>query len=241
MTIQITDARLAGLMERAEAAQGAFEAARGSLYRGDGEPVYGEAEMRERLAELQSQRARACGAAVEEARQIRIAAERAVEDAANSDPLASLPTEDLARASAMRGFAADAAEALDDEGFEKRLRSVLAGGNRAEIGAYYAAGSRRSRRAGSGGHSAPAPPNRQAAAGFADIASRYASSPFDGILEEMRERLDGGRPARAAAEKRNLAEQAARVETKAGHLRTGARNFAQAWANEQRVGPTARR
>ena len=55
------------IREKAEAAQAAFERNEKALYRADGEPIYGEAEMRERLAALKAERRRVCQEAAEEA------------------------------------------------------------------------------------------------------------------------------------------------------------------------------
>jgi hypothetical protein len=125
--------RLGDLRALIEKAVEDFERARAALHRSDGQPLYGEAETRDRLRELESERNRALTEAERGAREVREEAGREIEWVENADPLASLTPEELAAANARRALALDSAEAMDAEDLEKRLRSVLAGGNRAEI------------------------------------------------------------------------------------------------------------
>jgi hypothetical protein len=54
----------------------------------------------------------------------------------NADPLASLTADGLERANRRRAFALDSCEVLGIEELEKKLRSVLTGGDKGEIAAY---------------------------------------------------------------------------------------------------------
>ena len=118
------------IREKAEAAQAAFEQNEKSLYRADGEPIYGEAEMKERIGALKAERRRVCQEAAEkaerEAREIR-AKVSALE---HRDTTALLSTEEIAAAAARKVFIEDSLSGIRDEALLERLRSVRESGDR---------------------------------------------------------------------------------------------------------------
>lgn len=223
---EIKDAKMKALQARAEAAQSRYEAGERALYRADGERVYGEAEHEERMRALQTERAESCREVQREASQVGLAARTEIENAENADPSATLTDAELARANARRPLAIDAAEGLEVGDLQKRLRSVLAGGDRAEIAAYLAAGERRRRQI--------IEHRRDAAEGNAATPAARASvstlTPLEETLGEMREVLGGGgRPATIEAA-RTRQQEAMTVELLAGNLQVGVRSAAQAHA-----------
>lgn len=212
---EMTNELTRGLLKRAEAAQETFEKGERALYRKDGKRIYRDEEHSERLRNLRAERREACTRVLNEAREVALEADQEIENARNRDPLASLTTEELERANARRAFALDASETLDTGGLESRLRSVLAGGDRSEIGAYFVAGSRRRREI--------LDRSRQTARG--------ANTPaLNAVLQEMHEALDGGRTSTIVETARLRKEEAFIVEQLAGNLKTGARSYAEAWA-----------
>lgn len=143
MTIRITSAHVGDLRARAQRAGERFEAARASLYRPDGEPIYAESEHEEHMNRLKAERDAALSEvspALDEALS-ELRAER--EHLHNADVVASLSNEELARAASLRDLAADAVQTLSDEGLVARLRSVEASGDRAAALSYARAASRR--------------------------------------------------------------------------------------------------
>ena len=227
MTITITNAVLKALQARAEAAQEHYEAQERALRRADGQPVYGEAETRDRLGALRAERTAAMRQIQEEAGAVRAAARAEIERVENADPLAALSAEELAVANARRPFALDAADGLDRGDLLARLRSVLAGGDRGEIGAYLAAGSHArgrflERRRDAAERNAGTPAAR---------ASVTTYTPFDGVLGEMRAALVGAGEVEGIEAAREREQEAMGVELLAGNLKDGARTSAAAWAN----------
>ena len=226
MTIVIVNAVLKDLQARAEAAQERYEAQERMLYRADGQPIYGEAEMRDRLGALRAERTAAMRQIQQEAVAVREAARAEAERIENADPLAALTAEELATANARRPFALDAAEGLDRGDLIARLRSVLAGGDRGEIGAYLAAGSRArgriiERRRDRAGRAGGTPAAR---------ASVRDYTPLDGVLSEMRAALVGDGEAAGLEAARTREREAMSVELMAGNLTVGAMSSAEAWA-----------
>lgn len=223
---EIKDAKMKALQARAEAAQSRYEEDERALYRADGERVYGEAEHEERMNALRAERARSCREVQEEASQIGLAARTEIENAENADPSATLTDAELARANARRPLAIDAAEGLDVGDLKKRLLSVLAAGDRAEIAAYLAAGERRRRQIIE--HRSDAD-----AEGAGTPAARAAVSKFtflDETLEKMREVLSGGGRSATIEAARARQQEAMTVELLAGNLQVGARSAARAHA-----------
>jgi hypothetical protein len=220
---EINDARLKVLQARAEAAQSRFETQERTLYRADGERVYGAAEHEERLRTLRAERTAELREVQEEARQVGEDARAEIERVENADPLASLSAQELTVANARRDFALDAADSLGAEDLEKRLRSVLAGGDRGEIGAYFAAGSRArgriiERRRDRAEENARTPAAR---------ASVNTFTALDGVLSEMRQVLVGDETAEIEAA-RALQQEAVSVELQAATLTVrayAARNY----------------
>ena len=112
------------IQETAEAAQATFERNEKALYRTDGEPVYAEAEMKERLDALKAGRQRVCQEAAERADKEAQDARAKVSALEHRDTTALLSTEEIAAAAARKPFIEDALAGIRDEALLERLRSV---------------------------------------------------------------------------------------------------------------------
>lgn len=210
--------KLGDLKVRAERAQERYEAGEKRLYGSDGSKVYSDDVHNEEVGKLRAERNRELGEVEEMVREERAAASARAENARSADPTEALTAEELARANAKRAFAVDDADALDAAAFGKRLESVLAGGDKGAIFAYWMAGQRkqgqmRERR------STDDAPGRHVS----------ASTPLDGILQKMRERLDGGRTRESIEAAKLVESNAIDVEMLAGSLKYGVRTPAEAY------------
>lgn len=213
-------AKLNELKARAERAQERYEQSEKRLFRPDGSKLYSDDVHKEEIDKLRTERNRELGEVEELVREERVAASTRVENARNADPTELLAEEELGRANAKRAFALDASESFDAEAFGKRLESVLAGGDKAAIFAYWMAGQRKQERLRE---------SRRGTAG--DVPGRPASTPLDGIVGEMREHLDGGRTRESIEAAERTENDAMQVEMLAGSLKHGARTPAQAYLN----------
>ena len=118
------------IREKAEAAQAAFEQNEKSLYRADGEPIYGEAEMKERIGALKAERRRVCQEAAKKAETEAQEARAKVSALEHRDTTALLSTEEIAAAAARKSFIEDTLAGIRDEVLLERLRSVRESGDR---------------------------------------------------------------------------------------------------------------
>jgi hypothetical protein len=117
-------------VDRIDRAAERFEAARAKLYRSDGQPIYGPEEHRQRLDALLGE-FDAVGAAVTGAAEEAIAeAEGKLAILEGGDPLDGLKPDELDRANRLAAFIREDAEALPHGELAKRLRAVLAAGDR---------------------------------------------------------------------------------------------------------------
>lgn len=96
----------------------------------------------------------------------------------------------LERANQKRGFAADAADALDVETLKARLEAVLAGGDKGAIFAHWMGGQRRRGRILE--RRRENAPSGAAAVGAPPVS---ITTELDDVLGRMREAIDGGRTA----------------------------------------------
>ena len=112
------------IREKAEVAQAAFERNEKALYRADGEPVYGETEMKERLDTLKAERRRVCKEAGETAERETQEARAKVSALEHRDTTSLLSTEEITAAAARKPFIEDALAGIRDEALLERLRSV---------------------------------------------------------------------------------------------------------------------
>ena len=204
-------ATLAELRTQAEAAQAEYERGHDRLFR-DAERrqrIYSDEEHERRVLALRRTRSEALDEVIEEARQVVAAAEREVAAfEGGADPTALLDHEELAVASARRGFVSDDVWSLPEDQLANKLRTVLARGDRPSIFVYW-----------------------RAALGRFDALGR----PVDlrEILDEMRDAAAG--PVRLARVERARAtiEEAADVQMLAGNLKSGATTAAGAWMNRR--------
>lgn len=221
---EIKDSKLKALQARAERAQSHFETHERMLYRNDGQPVYGEAEMNERLRALRSERTAELRQVQEEVREIGEAAAAEISNVESRDPAELLTAEEIATAGARRLFAQDAAASLDTEALVARLRSVLAGGDKGAIFAHLSAGE------GRRGQIIERRRDRAEQAGGTPAARASVSTftPLDEVLSEMREVLDGGRSQGVIEAARSRQQEAVSVEMLAANLTVGARSASEA-------------
>ncbi len=118
---------------RIEEAAQRREQAEAALYRSDGTKVFGDAEHRERLANIRAEHARAFDAIdADVGRKVR-EAEEALLVAENRDPADALLPSELQRANAKSQFVADDVGRLPLDALEKRCRAALASGDKANI------------------------------------------------------------------------------------------------------------
>jgi hypothetical protein len=226
MTEQIRDERLNALNTQAERAQAVYEEGKQSLFRPDGSKLYSDEVHEDELTKLAAERKTVVGGVEQEAREAADAARGEIERIESADLADALTEEELARANQKRAFALDAAETMGPEAFKKRLESVLAGGDRGNIFAYWMAG-------------------RRKAEGLLDqrrqgLANAGRSSATTGSITNLHEVLGkleaalGGksRDASIAAAQRREAE-AERVEYLAGYLKDGYRGAASAYGGRK--------
>ena len=216
--MKLIGGKLGDLKVRAEDAQKRYEEGEKRLFSSDGSKLYSDDVHREEIGKLGAERNRELEEVEELIREERAAASARVENAKNADPTELLTADELARANAKRAFAIDDAEALDAEAFGKRLKSVLAGGDKGAIFAYWMAGQRKQGQM------------REQRAGD-DAPGRYSSNstPLDGMLQEMRERLDGGQTRESIEASENAESNAIDVEMLASSLKYGVRTPAEAY------------
>lgn len=127
------------LQSRAEAARAHFESARDRLYRGDGEPIYAEAEMKERIRELRSQRNQELDAIEQEAEAKRQQANNEAEALQNGGLSAWLTGEELERAGARHAIIAAEVAALNSKELQERINAVTASADRPTRACYWLA------------------------------------------------------------------------------------------------------
>jgi hypothetical protein len=145
MTEQIKDAKLRDLNARAERAQARYEEAKKGLFRADGSKFYSDDVHDEQLKKRANERNGVLRDIEQQAHEMKMAVASEVERIENADPANSLSSEELEQANKRRAFAMDAADTLDTKVFGKRLESVLAGGDKGSIFAYWMAGQRLSK------------------------------------------------------------------------------------------------
>lgn len=226
MTEQIRNERLRTLKAKAERAGRKFEEGKQHLFQRGGSKLFAEDVHRRRLEELARERNAVLFEVEEECRQIRAGAAGVLERVQNADPAELLTDEELARANARRAFAIDAAETLPEEVLVERLRSVLAGGDRAVVFAYWMGGLRRRE----------AILERRRERAEARAGSPAAAQPvargtrLDQVLEEMETALGGEEREAELAAARALGEESMDVEGVANSLRYEGRSPAQMYA-----------
>jgi len=211
--------RLKTLKSQAERAQATVEADKATLYRGDGAPVYGDQEHKERLGALTQERNAKLRQIEEEARAERATLDTKAANIKNRDAAGLLTSEELANANDRRAFAQDAAETLGVEELALRLRSVQASGDKGVIFAYLSAAERRRREI-----------VRSRPTGTNGTAS--TTTELDGVVSEMRKALDPHAEAEIESAK-SAQEEAMGVELLAANLKHGARTSAEAYVNRQ--------
>jgi hypothetical protein len=193
--VTLIGGRLGDLKTRAERAIQAFEAGRAQLFRADGETkTYRDEDHEERLGALYRERNQVLAEVEQEARAQGEAATREITHLENRDPQELLTSEELERAGARRGFANDQADALDLGALNRRLESVLAGGDKAAIFAHFLAAQRRRQRILESRRE-----SAMSAAGGSPVTAAQipTATELDDVLERMHETLDAGRTAAA--------------------------------------------
>lgn len=201
---EIKDAKLRDLNVRAERAQTRYEEGTKELFRSDGTKLYSEDEHRQRVRALAQERNAVLRDVEGRAKEARLAVASEIEGIENADPADALTSEELERANQKRAFALDAAEILDAEAFGKRLESVLVGGDKDNIFAYYVAGLRKGK-------------------------DRGGRVPFGDALGRMEAFLVGGRRTGEVEAARRKEREAFEVESLAHYLQAGVRNAADAY------------
>lgn len=219
---EIRNERLRTLKAKAEAAGRKFEDGRKRLYQADGSPLFAEDVMKLELEKLARERNGEIFAVEEEVREIAAGAGDTLERLENADPADLLSAEELERAERRRAFALDQAEGLSVEDLKKRLESVLAGGDRANIFAHLVAGRRRQQaiierrqereRAEVGQSGTAVPP------------SYTSGTPLDDTLEAMQKALAGQKRAAELEAAAALGRESFEVESVAHSLRHGGRS-----------------
>lgn len=207
------------LKARAERAQAKFEADKAQLYRGDGAPIYGDQENKERLGALTQERNATLRQIEEDARTERATLDTKAANIKNRDAAGLLTGEELRTANDRRTFAQDAAETLGVEELALRLQSVQASGDKGVIFAHLSAAERRRREI-----------VRSRPTGTNGTAS--STTELDGVISEMRKALDPHAEAEIESA-RSAQEEAIGVELLAANLKHGARTSAEAYVNRQ--------
>jgi hypothetical protein len=209
------------LKARAERAQAKFEADKATLYRGDGAPVYGDQEHKERLGALTQERNATLRQIEEDARTERATLDTKAANIKNRDAAGLLTSEELANANDRRAFAQDAAETLGVEELALRLQSVQASGDKGVIFAHLSAAERRQREI-----------IRSRPTGTNGTVSSFATTELDGVISEMRKALDPHAEVEIESAK-SAQEEAIEVELLAANLKHGARTSAGAYVNRR--------
>ncbi len=205
MTVHVGD-----LKARAERARRTFEESRAKLFRADGKTkIFGDAEHAERLSALRAERNRALGEVEAGLREAFREANAQLTNLEHRDPTELLSPQELALANQKRGFALDAAEALDTGALVRRLEAVLAGGEKGSIFAYWMGGQKRrerilERRRENARRASDHP--------FESAAQIPNTTELDDVLGRMHEALDGGRTAAAIEAARERLGAIATVE-----------------------------
>lgn len=127
------------IKDRAESAVRRFETDRGKLYRGDGEPRYGDVEMRERLAGLRSERNEALDKIEAEADSAREEATNELAALEHGGLAAWLTPDELERASARHTLVAADVGGLSLPELGERLSAVSLLTDRSTQASYYLA------------------------------------------------------------------------------------------------------
>ena len=212
---------LQAFLRNTEEAGRRFDEGVARLYRPDGTRTYSDEAHEERVAALRAERDAVLdgviGACVS-AREAAMSEARRLRDA---DPAESLTAEALARANAVRPFAADQAQTLNTRPLARRLRATLDGGDRAAVFAWLLAGEKRR---------------------ASMLRAGQHTTPLDEVIGTMLRRfvLDG-KPEAARESSRETECASISVEMRARALKTGSQNLGQAFARQQRVRAGARR
>lgn len=127
------------LEQRARNARQNFEVAQGKLYRGDGEPIYAEAEMKERIRELRSRRNQELDAVEQAVEEKRLEASDNLQSLEDGSPVAWLSAEELEHAAPRQAVIAADVASLDTDALRQRLRGVAHSGERSSQLGYYLA------------------------------------------------------------------------------------------------------
>lgn len=211
MTEQIRDANLRDLNARAERAQAAYEEGEKALFRADGSKYYSDEVHDEEIKKLAAERRGVLDGIERQAGEVRLSVESEIESIENADPADSLTPDELERANQKRAFAIDASETLSAEAFDKRCESVLAGGDRGSIFAYWMAGQRKSR-------------------------ERSDRVPIGGVLARMEAALGGESRAARVEEASRRGGEAMRAGLLASNLKVGARSTYEAYRKRRLAG-----
>lgn len=125
------DSEIDGEDGRLTAAQAAFEQERGRLYRGDGQPRYGEAEHKEQMAAITGRLDTAIGNAQELAARITAEQQTQIAHLQHGDTLDFLDTVQKMDANTRMAFAKEDAETLTPAELVMRCQIALAGSDKA--------------------------------------------------------------------------------------------------------------
>lgn len=221
---EIRNERLRTLKAKAEAAGRRFEEGKRRLYR-NGQQLFSDEVHRDEMDKLARERNGVLFEIESEAREISAGVAGAVERLENSDPADLLSAEELEKANARRAFALDQVDGLSAGDLRKRLDSVLASGDRANIFAYLVAGRHRRERIMERQRERAA--SSSSSGDPAAATPAIGGTPFDRTLEAMQKAL-GGEKREAEVEAAKAASvESFEVESVANGLRFDGRSQAQ--------------